>query len=103
MPIYEYYCPKCDRIEEIWRSIANRNLPTLHSCGHLMELKISLPQKAIIIPTGKDKILDTLNSEHEREKRNTGAPLRSKRSQEALVRGIDYQVPLEERGFAGFG
>ena len=103
MPIYEYYCPECNKVEDIKRSIDDRNLQTRHSCGCLMKLKISLPRKAVFIPTGKDKILDTLNSEHIREKTNTGAPLRSKRSQDALVRGIDYQVPLEERVFAGFG
>ena len=102
MPVYEFRCAECGGKEEVVVPMDDRNDTRLHSCGAVMERLISLPNPAIITVYGRDSLLDTLNAEEKRPVVN-GTPVRSKRSKQALTRGLDYVVPLEERVFPGFG
>jgi len=47
VPIYEYVCQKCDRVDELYRHVYERNMP--HACpeGHSMEMIYSVPSLAI--------------------------------------------------------
>lgn len=101
MPVYVFRCPECLKKEEDVVPMANRDDIRLHSCGAVMERLISLPCLAIFKAYGRDRILDTLNGEDDFAKKDA-KPVRSKRSQDALYRGLDYVRPLEERVFTGF-
>ena len=101
MPVYEFRCPKCLENEEVLLPMGNRNDPISHSCGAVMDRLISLPSVAVFKIYSKGQILDTLNTEAKHPIRD-GVPVRSKRSQDALYRGLDYVRPLEEKVFTGF-
>lgn len=62
MPIYEYKC-ECGATKEAILDYEERNEPQVCACGSLMQRKVSLPAKAIIPFTGKDKVLKVLNKE----------------------------------------
>jgi len=62
MPLYTFHCSRCDTDEDVLRAVGNRNDEQLHSCGAVMERKMSLPFPAIFIPTANGMALDTLNS-----------------------------------------
>lgn len=94
MPIYQYRCPECKNEVEKILPMQDRDVETVCDCGGSMRRLMSVPSLVVMAMTGKDKILDTLNGERK--------GVRSKRSQDALYRGIDYQRPLEERVFTGF-
>ncbi len=100
MPVYEFKCDKCKVEREVLRPMSEAGQEEKCPCGLLMRRKFS-PILFTATETGKDKILNTLNGEELVAKKN-GRPVRSKRSQDALYRGVDYVVPLEERVFAGF-
>jgi len=53
-------------------------------------------------PTGKDKVLSTLNQEEDAYGYPGGDKHRARYDQ-AMAKGLDYQRPLEERVFTGFG
>lgn len=102
MPVYEYHCPKCLVLVDALRPMGERNLPLAHVCGTTMERKVTTPFKAVFTVTSTDKVRDTLNEEHKRPVID-GGPVRSQRSRKALVDGLNYTVPLEEKVFTGFG
>ncbi len=102
MPLYEFRCPECLGEEEALMNMADRNKLRLHSCGAVMDKLISIPHLVISKVCGRDTILDTLNGEDKHAKKD-GKPVRSKRSQQALARGLDYVRPLEDKVFTGFG
>ena len=94
MPIYQYRCPKCQEKTEVVLPIQDRDTIRSCDCGGNMERLMSIPATVIMAVTGKDKILNTLNGERK--------GVRSKRSQDALYRGVDHQRPLEGKVFTGF-
>jgi len=98
MPVYEFRCPECLEKEEDTIPMADRNDTRVHSCGAVMERLISLPSLAILKVYGRDTLLDTLNAEHKRPVVD-GTPVRSRRSHEALTRGLDFVNPVIGRGF----
>jgi putative FmdB family regulatory protein len=86
MPIYEYRC-KCGREKEITLSFNEYDKTQVCECGEVMARKISLPQPAIIVPTGKQMALDTLNAKpHE-----GGMPHRhwTERAEQAAAAGLE--------------
>ena len=91
MPIYRFRCPECLLEEERVLPIADRDSPIAHTCGATMERLMSAPSLVIFKKTGRGKILDTLNGEPK--------GVRSKKSQDALARGLDYENPVVGRGF----
>jgi len=101
MPVYEFRCSECLEQEEVLVDMDDRNEARIHACGAVMERLISLPGLAIVKVYNPDKLKDTLNDE-DRYAKKDGRPVRSKRSQDALYRGIDYRRPLEEKVFTGF-
>jgi putative FmdB family regulatory protein len=101
MPIYQFRCPKCLVKEEHLLPIANRDDTRLHSCGTAMERVISAPYPALFKTTNRNKVLDTLNAEADHPVVDD-SPVRGKRSQMALAKGLNYTRPLEERIFTGF-
>jgi len=98
MPIYRFRCSECLEEEEILLPMANRNDMRLHSCGAVMEKLMSVPSPATFKVYNKEKVLNTLNEEAKHPVINGGA-VRSKRSQRALARGLDYSKPVIGRGF----
>ena len=61
MPVYEFHCP-CGADKDIRLAMKDRDTPQVHSCGAVMERKMSLPFPAIFVPTADGMALDTLNS-----------------------------------------
>jgi putative FmdB family regulatory protein len=102
MPIYRYRCPKCQEEEEALIPMSHRNDERFHSCGAIMERLMTIPCVAIFRTTNKERVLDTLNTEA-KSPIVDGAPVRSKRSQQALAKGLDYVRSLEDKVFTGFG
>jgi len=98
MPIYEYRC-KCGREREVYLPLPLNNTKQICECGEVMLRKISLPSAVIIIPTGKDMALDSLNSKH--GGLPGGTDLKDKATA-AAVAGIDRIRPVEEKVFTGF-
>jgi putative FmdB family regulatory protein len=88
MPIYTFRCPDCGVEEDILVPVENRNDDKFHSCGVVMERLISVPNITIRV-YAKDRLLGTLNKEAAYTAR-TGDQVRSKRAQQALVRGFGY-------------
>ena len=97
MPIYEYHC-KCGREREVYLPLPLNNTQFCE-CGEVMLRKISLPSAVIIIPTGKDMALDSLNSKH--GGLPGGTDLKDKATA-AVAAGIDRIRPVEEKVFTGF-
>ena len=98
MPLYEYRC-ECGKRRNVVLPISERNTMQICNCGKTMERKISVPAKAVFIPTGKDMALESLNSKHGGLPGGTdlkGPAIR------ATVAGLDRTRPLEEKVFTGF-
>ena len=98
MPVYEYWC-KCGREIETYLPLSQSSELQICECGEVMQRKISVPATAVIVPTGKDMALDSLNSRH------GGLPdakLKPAATAYAAA-GIDRIRPVEEKVFTGFG
>jgi len=91
MPIYQYRCD-CGQNKELILPISERNNPRYCECGKEMGRVMELPFPALFPSTGRDKILNTLNKE-------AGYKVRSKRSTEALARGLNPLKEVRGRGF----
>ena len=92
MPIYQYRCPKCQNEVEAILPIRDRDNIRFCDCGVTMERLMSIPALVVVAIMGRDKILNTLNSEH-------GKRVRSKRSTMALAKGLDQERSTIGRGF----
>lgn len=62
MPLYDFYCHKCNTTEEF---ITNPTKTIIHSCGSVMRRLFSTP-RIIMRPTGSGMALDSLNSKDTR-------------------------------------
>ena len=100
MPVYEYKC-ECGVAKEAILDYEERNEPQAQTCGSTMQRKVSLPAKAIIPETGKDKVLSTLNQE--KGYKFPGDDKHRPRYEQAMGSGLTYERPLEEKVFQGFG
>ena len=98
MPVYEFRCPECLEKEEDMIPMANRTDTRFHSCGAVMENVMSVPRLAVLKVYGNDTMLDTLNAEEKRPYVD-GTPVRSKRSKDALTRGLGFVKPVIGTGF----
>ena len=98
MPIYEYRC-KCGREIETYLPLSQRDNKQSCECGEVMQRKISIPAIAIMVPTGKDMALESLNSKH--GGLPGGTDLKDKATAFAAA-GIDRIRPVEEKVFTGF-
>lgn len=58
MPLYEFYCPRCDVTEDI---VTSYNNTATHSCGTEMKRKFSIPL-VVMKQTASQMALNTLNS-----------------------------------------
>lgn len=92
MPIYQYRCPECQNEVEAILPIQDRDNIRICDCGGNMERLMSVPALIVMAITGRDKIVNTLNTEH-------GKGVRSKRSTTALARGLDQTRSTIGRGF----
>jgi len=63
MPIYEYRCEECLKVEELWLPMDQRNNARICDCGGREHRLISLPYPPIMVQGGRDKVLKTLNKE----------------------------------------
>ena len=97
MPIYEYRCPGCGHEQEAilpWTQCALEQ--TCGECGSVTKRRLSLPQPAISLETGRDHVLSTLNGENGR-----GFPCQPKdrpRMEAAYAKGLDLTRPVIGRG-----
>ena len=92
MPIYQYRCPQCQNETQAILSIQDRDNIRTCDCGESMERLMSIPALVVMAVKGRDKILNTLNSEN-------GKGVRSERSTLALARGLDQTRPVIGKGF----
>lgn len=100
MPIYEYKCDcGCEREVILPFTEAEREIEC--ACKQVMRKKFSLASFTIP-PTGRDMVLGTLNQE-EGAGTFPGGDKHRVRYEQAMARGLDYQRPLEEKVFTGFG
>lgn len=100
MPIYNFRCSECLEEEEVLLPMANRNKKRIHSCGAAMERLMS-PVVAIIQETSLDMVKATLNKENGYN--FPGGDKHRPRYEQRMAEGLNYQRPLEERVFTGFG
>jgi len=101
MPIYEYKC-KCGIEGEKILPLSEFNHPQTCVCGKVMYRKMSVPRPAIFVETGRGRILGTLNQEEDAQDFPGGDKHRD-RYEQAMAKGLNYERPLEERVFQGFG
>jgi len=94
MPIYEYRCPECGHEQQAILPFSSIDLLQICAdCGRETNRKISLPQPAIIVATGRERVLGTLNQE-------AGAPdfpggdMHRPRYEAAMAKGLDQRRPV---------
>jgi len=99
MPIYEYRCPGCGHAQEAILSFNQFGADQFCAdCGRKTNRRLSLPQPAIIVQTGRGKVLGTLNNE-------PGAPtfpggdMHRPRYEAAMAKGLDQTRTVIGRGF----
>jgi putative FmdB family regulatory protein len=120
MPLYDYRCPNCECRFELFRSIADSDLPETCCCGAVAERQISAPRVRGDIPaydcpvTGKriegrkahrENLARTGSRVFEPGEREAAAR-RRKASDEALERSVGdtveaaiHQMPSRERDY----
>ena len=93
MPFYEFSCPRCKEIVEYLLPIAEYDTPQICPiCQTTMKRLISVPCRAIIPETGRDKVLANLNS------RDDGVGNKP-HIKNALWKGLNQRPEVVGRGF----
>ena len=100
MPIYNFRCNDCLVEEEVLLPVGERNIPRIHSCGVVMERLMSIPLPPIMVLTGNDQILQTLNKEGDYPDFLGGrAPQHRPRYEQAMARSLDLPKKVIGKGF----
>ena len=89
MPIYDFECPECNKRDERFLSMDNRDISQDCTCGHRMVRVMSLPSLPIVTITGRDKVLKTLNKEGGYSLPGNGK--HDARYEQALAKGLERQ------------
>ena len=100
MPIYEFVCDYCGKELEEYLFYDECGKRMECSCGKDMRRRFSICSVSIPL-TGKDKVLKTLSKEDGFDFH--GGDKHRKRYEQTMAKGLNYQRPLEEKVFTGFG
>ena len=93
MPIYEFRCQECGEKVEILLPMGNRNLTqACPNCQNNMSRLVELPHAAILVGTGRDQVLGSLNSKDD----GIGNKPHIKN---AMWKGLNQRGPIIGRGF----
>ena len=87
MPIYEFYCDRCETAKDVERPMSEAGLVEICDCGEVMRRRFS-PFRFTIHIGGRQKVLDTLNRE-DGAMAYPGGEQHGARYDQAYAKGLD--------------
>lgn len=96
MPIYEFVCDKCGLGTEVCRPMSEAGQEEKCSCGLLMR-RIFSPPRVVMVESGRDRVLATLNRE-EGAQTYPGGEKYGVRYDKAMAKGLDPPKQTIGRG-----